>query len=143
MDKMFYNCQSLKYLDISNFKTESLFQAAYMFYGCSELTSIKINFIGGKLSNLQSMFEGCNKLTSIDLSSLEGQKIMSIKRMFNGCNNLQFIDFSNFNTSSVFKAEEVFGNISTLKYNSKKFNAKYILGDYRSNWNLIDVKNAG
>ena len=148
MDKMFYNCKSLKYIDISNFKTNSLNQADYMFYGCSELTSIKINFIGETLYNLQSMFEDCNKLTSIDLSSLVGKKIMKINRMFNGCNNLQFIDFSNFNTTSryVFNYNGTFENISThgtLKYNSKKFNATYISGDYLSNWTLTDVKNSG
>ena len=140
----FTKCKSLKNLDISNFKTTSLKKTEKMFLNCLELTSINLNFIGEKLTNAKNMFMNCSKLTSIDLNSLVGENIESIESMFDSCNNLQFIDFSNFNTSSVKYADKVFENINTngeLKYNSDKFNATFILGNYLSNWNIIDIKN--
>ena len=145
MSQMFYNCKSLKYLDVSNFNTISLFDTNNMFNGCSELTSIKINFIGEKLLVSFYMFKDCNKLTSIDLSSLVGENIKNIDSMFDSCNNLKFIDLSNFNTSSVKEINNTFKNIypnGTLKYNSKKFNTTFILDDYLRNWDFIDVSNS-
>ena len=68
---MFYGCQSLTSLDLSNFNTENVWDMNYMFTNTYKLR--EINF------------------ENIDTSSLEG-----IGALFYGCENLGYINFKNF-----------------------------------------------
>ena len=43
-----------------------------MFYGCQDITEIDLsNFNTSKLTYMYSMFSGCSQLTSIDLSNFD------------------------------------------------------------------------
>ena len=42
MAEMFFGCQALTSLDISNFNTENVTNMAWMFYGCQALTSLDL-----------------------------------------------------------------------------------------------------
>ena len=42
MRSMFYNCNSLKSLDLSNFNTQNVAYMSDMFYNCNSLTSLDL-----------------------------------------------------------------------------------------------------
>ena len=67
---MFYGCQNLVELDLTNWNPMSLQRAPYMFYNCSNLKIIK-NIENWQLPNIKSvrqMFYKCAKL-DVDLSN--------------------------------------------------------------------------
>ena len=67
---MFYGCQNLVELDLTNWNPMSLQRASYMFYNCSNLKIIK-NIENWQLPNIKDvryMFCNCTKL-DVDLSN--------------------------------------------------------------------------
>ena len=40
---MFYECNSLKNIDLSNFNTQNVINMSRMFYGCKSLTNIDLS----------------------------------------------------------------------------------------------------
>ena len=94
MSKMFYGCQSLTSLDLSNFWTSSSMTMEEMFYECSSLTSLDLsNFATNFLYNVNKMFKGCSNLEYLDISNFYGPNINinSIVGIFSGCNKLEYI----------------------------------------------------
>ena len=71
MRGMFYNCKMLKYIDLSEFRTENV-------------------------TDMYSMFGGC-PLEAIDLSSFNACNVTDISFMFSGNKFLKSIDLSKFN----------------------------------------------
>ena len=60
MSKMFYNCKSLKNLNLSNFDTKNVTDMSKMFYGCKSLNNLDLtNFDTKKVTNMKRMFNGC------------------------------------------------------------------------------------
>ena len=50
----------------------NLYNCKEMFYGCQDITEIDLsNFNTSKLTYMYSMFSGCSQLTSIDLSNFD------------------------------------------------------------------------
>ena len=98
-NSMFYECSSLKSLDLSNFNTSKMTAAAYMFQGCSSLKSLNLsNFDTSNIQVANGMFKGCSSLKSLDLSNFNTSKITAaVDTMFKDCNNLTYINLYNFN----------------------------------------------
>ena len=67
---MFYGCQNLVELDLTNWNPMSLQRASYMFYNCSNLKIIKNikNWQLPNIKNVRQMFDKCAKL-DVDLSN--------------------------------------------------------------------------
>lgn len=70
MDRMFQSCTKIKILDLSNFTTNMVVSATYMFDGCTRLENIIIGD-GWNLSNVSSansanMFRNCPELFNYD-----------------------------------------------------------------------------
>ena len=62
MSYMFYGCQSLKELNVSNFKINFVRDLSGMFLWCRSLRNLNIsNFVFHELANLNFMFFGCSK----------------------------------------------------------------------------------
>ena len=60
---MFYNCNSLINLDLSNFNTQDVADMSYMFYWCKSLTNLNLsNFNTQNVINMRFMFFYCNSL---------------------------------------------------------------------------------
>ena len=87
---MFYNCYSIKTLDLSNINTKNV-------------------------TNMEYMFNNCNSLISIDLSNINTENVTNMEFMFCKCNSLKAIDLSNFNTHKVTNMEYMFCDCSSLK----------------------------
>ena len=84
---MFYNCNSLKFLDLQNFVTNSSKIMDYMFYGCSSLLSLNINTFNTSLvTNMINMFKRCTSLISLNLNSFNTPLLSKYENMFDNCN---------------------------------------------------------
>lgn len=71
MDQVFYDCTSLKTLNLSSFDTS-------------------------KIVNLKEMFAGCSSLSSLDLSNFEFELVSNAENMFNSCSKLNYVNIYNF-----------------------------------------------
>ena len=83
---MFYDCNSLSSLDLSNFNTQNVTNMGGMFYNCKSLTSLDLsNFNTQNVKNMDNIFNGCKSLISLDLSNFNTQYLTNMDNMFSGC----------------------------------------------------------
>ena len=72
MSSMFFECSSLKEINLSNFNTNNVNDMSLMFSGCSSLKELNLsNFNTNNVTNMCWMFLGCsdnlkNKIISQD-----------------------------------------------------------------------------
>jgi uncharacterized repeat protein (TIGR02543 family) len=115
MFTMFYNCNSLTKLDISNFDTSNVTDMSSMFYKCQALTELDIsNFDTNNVTDMSSMFHNCKSLTELDLSSFNTSQVTDMSYMFCNCQALTELDLSSFNTSQVAKMNYMFDSCKAL-----------------------------
>ena len=116
MSYMFYNCSSLAALDLSSFDTSQVLYMSSMFKGCSKLSSLDLSsFDTSKVTDMSDMFYGCSSLKSLNVTSFDTCKVTSMLAMFNSCTSLESLDLSSFNASSVTTMMVMFGNCPSLK----------------------------
>ena len=153
---MFFECNSLTNINLSNFNTQDVTNMAYMFNGCSSLTNINTsNFNTQQVTNMEYMFNGCSSLTKLNLSNFKVENVINMSHMFSGCGSLSNINLSNFNTQNVINMESMFNKCSSLvnlnlsnldtqnvKYMNYMFNNCSSLKDINlSNFNTQNVVN--
>jgi len=115
MHEMFYSCDNLTSIDLSNFNTANVTDMGAMFYFCSGLMSLDLsNFNTDKVVSMGSMFENCYRLTSLDVSNFNTANVTNMSRMFLGCSDLTSLDVSGFNTTNVTDMGCMFGGCSGL-----------------------------
>ena len=62
---------------------------SYIFYGCESLSSINLsNFNNKNVTDMSDMFDGCKSLSSINLSNFNTQNVTDMGKMFSGCKSL-------------------------------------------------------
>ena len=84
---MFYECNSLTNLNLSNFNTQNVTNMSYMFEFCNSLTNLNLsNFNTQNVINMGWMFYDCFSLTNLDLSNFNTQNITNMEGMFQSCN---------------------------------------------------------
>ena len=87
---MFYSCQSLKNINLSNWNIlETTF--GNMFYNCINLTDIDVtnwNMTSQSYTEFNNMLGKCRNLVNIDPSKWNVSKSKNFLSMFEGCNNL-------------------------------------------------------
>ena len=102
MGSMFYGCNGLTSLNVSNFDTSKAENMYFMFGGCKNLSAIDLsNFDTGNVTNMSCMFSSCSGLTSLDLSGFNTSNVTNMSGMFGHCTGLVSLDLSNFNTNKV------------------------------------------
>ncbi len=128
MDSMFYGCNNLTSLDLSNFNTTNVTNMSGMFYGCNNLTSLDLsNFNTTKVTDMQQMFYNCPSLTSLDLSNFNTTNVTNMQFMFYVCRNLISLNVSNFNTTNVTDMRNMFSGCSSLtSLNLSNFNTSNV-----------------
>ena len=108
------NIKSIKKL--KGLDTSKVTNMAYMFDGCSSLTSLDLsNFNTSNVTSMYSMFQNCSSLTSLDLSNFNTSNVTSMNSMFYYCSSLTSLDLSNFDTSNVTDMKYMFYGCSSLK----------------------------
>ena len=128
MSDMFYKCNKLSSLDLSNFNTANVTNMYEMFCDCNKLSSLDLsNFNTAKVTNMGNMFENCNKLTSLDLTSFNTAKVEYMWKMFYNCSALTTIYASDkFVTDKVTDGRLMFSGCTNLKgYDSSKTDYTY------------------
>ena len=77
---MFYECNSLANIDLSNFNTQKVTDMSHMFYECSSLKDLNLShFNTQNVTDMTGMFWYCTSLESIDLSNAEN--ISNLKKI--------------------------------------------------------------
>ena len=69
MYDMFYHCDSLTSLDLSNFDTSNVTEMGEMFYYCHNLTTIKGIIDMKSCTKWNYMFYNCPKLTGVKIKN--------------------------------------------------------------------------
>ena len=114
MSWMFFNCESLKSLDLRSFDTRKVTNMSSMF-DCKSLTSLDVSsFNTSNVTNMFGMFGYCYDLTSLDLKSFNTEKVTDMGWMFAGCTSLKSLDLSSFVTSNVTNMDAMFYNCLLL-----------------------------
>lgn len=115
-DRMFSDCVSLTYLDLSKFDTSKSKNLAAMFNNCTLLTRIDglENFDISNAIYIFQMFDGCSSITNLDLSNFDTSNVLDVRSMFSGCSALTKLNLSNFNTSNVTNMQGMFNGCTSL-----------------------------
>ena len=102
MKSMFSNCQSLTSLSISHLNTENVIDMSYMFYNCTSLENLDVNFNTPNLQDIRFMLTDCNSLAELYVPKFNSKNSRKFTDVFNGCYNLKlYIDGSFFNIRSI------------------------------------------
>ena len=79
MESMFAFCNGLVSIDLSSLDTESVENMNNMFLSCMNLEGIKIKYLGRVETSMKNIFFGCDKLKILDLTSLDKNDNFDIK----------------------------------------------------------------
>ena len=130
MHVMFYNCNSLTSLDLSNFNSTNAKSMQNMFLYCGSLTSINMgsNFkVTSECTNMYAMFSNCSSLKTLDLSSFDTRNVTTLQWTFYECSSLTSLNLNGFNTSSVTDMGYTFSGCSSLtSLNLSSFNTNNV-----------------
>ena len=112
---MFFDCTSLKTLDLSSLNTTNVTDMLSLLYGCSSLTSVNLtNLDTSNVTNMSFFFDNDTALTSLDLSNFNTAKVKYMSSMFYNCTGLTTLNLSSFNTSKLTNMNSMFYNCSGL-----------------------------
>ena len=129
---MFYNCNSLKSIDLTNFNPQNIINVNYTFSGCNSLIYLNISqFDAESLKHISSMFSNCNSLIILDLANLNANSISSFLSVFDNCESLRYIDLYNYKGGDIF--ESILTNLNfkyCMKTNEIKNNQDFSLYNY-------------
>lgn len=110
-----FTSKYLRSLDLSNWNTQALSDASYMFKDFSSLQSIDVsNWNTQALSLASCMFYNCSALQSIDVSNWNTQAMTDANYMFFNCSSLQKLDFRKANFNHLSLAAVMFDNCTAL-----------------------------
>ena len=127
MRSMFSNCKSLKNINLSNLNTQKVDDTSWMFDECQSLANIDLSsFNTQNVKNMYGMFKGCKLLTNINLSNFNTRKVENMEYMFKGCRYLTNLNLFNFNTQKVGNLEFMFQGCNIKKENVITNDAKII-----------------
>lgn len=103
--------------------------ASYMFYECSNLTTIDIQNLGtSKTTNMNSMFAMCTNITTLELQNFDTSNVEDMENMLFGCENLETLDISNFITAKVTTMCNMFQNCKKLtELNLESFDTSKVI----------------
>ncbi len=112
----FYQMSNLtSIMTLENLKTSNVILMSYMFYNCSNLTSLDVsNFKTANVVDMCGMFYNCNKLTTLDLSSFNTSKVGSMEQMFWGCGASHIFVSSSWTTAAVTVSDEMFNQCENI-----------------------------
>lgn len=112
---MFFGCSNLTSLDVSHFDTSNVTDMDWMFDRCSSLTNLDVShFDTRKVTNMGSMFAYCNNLTSLDVSHFDTRSVTNMGSMFYECSSLMNLDVSLFDTGKVTDMSYMFHGCNSL-----------------------------
>lgn len=116
MREMFYQCNSLKSLNLSKFNTSKVTDMYYMFGSCRSLQTLDLqNFNTSNVENMAKMFHSCHGLITLNVSSFNTSKVTNMSNMFKVCKQLENLDLSSFDTSKVENMTYMLSNLDNVQ----------------------------
>ena len=110
---MFYNCNEIAEINMTNFDTSLVTDMSEMFSLCHSLNYLNVsNFNTEKVESFTNMFFKCTSITSINLESFTNPSAISLYRMFYGCEKLEYINIKNFEERKNMNLAQMFYNIA-------------------------------
>ena len=85
--------------DFGEIDEEFLYTRAPWYNARKSIVSAEVSVTG--MGNASYMFYGCSNLTSLDFSKFNMKYITNMNGMFYGCSSLKSLDFSSFEVNSV------------------------------------------
>ena len=129
---MFYGCENIKKLNLSNFYTKNIIKMGGMFFGCSSLTDINLtNFNSQNVINMNHMFCKCSSLEKLDLSTFNIRNVKYMMSIFFGCTSLTKLNLFNFDTKNVSNMIWMFYGCVSLKKENIIINDKRIFKEFK------------
>ena len=127
-DYLFYGCESLTNINLTNFNTEKITNMREMFGECNSLTDINLSYFNTEnVINMEGMFNGCYSLLNVNLSNFDTHNVTCMSGMFNECNSLTILNLSNFNTKNVIDMSYMFNGCKSLtEINLLNFNTQHV-----------------
>ena len=123
MSYMFYNCTSIKKLDLTNFNTIQTTHLNNMFATCTNLKEIDLSSFNTKnVINMAHLFNKCSNISNLDLSNFDTTNVTVMLGMFEGTRSLEKLDLNNFNTSKVSRMGDMFRNCGVKELDLSNFN---------------------
>ena len=125
---MFYGCSNITSIDFSSFDTTNVTSMKNMFDKCYNLTDLDLSsFNTENVSNMSYMFSVCTNLKKINVSSFNTKNVTDMRCMFNYCSNLNKLDLTSFDTTNVVKINNMFNECSKLRLVKINNNISYNL----------------
>ena len=123
LTNMFLNCESLKAIDLRNFRMTLLYSLTSAFEGCTNLEEIKFeDYMKSEfILTMDRAFKNCKSLPYINLTALHAKTVENLSEAFSGCESLEALDMPYVNTSKVNDMSFIFKNnknIVNLELNS-------------------------
>ena len=113
---LFYECNALTQLDLSNWDTSNIQYMIATFDGCNNLTELNCStWNTSKVYNMQLAFYNCNSLETIPVRDWNTKSVMYMDKAFGNCTSLVNLDVSKWDTSKVVEMTNTFYNCSSLK----------------------------
>ena len=111
LSELFYDCESIRTLDLFGWKTSNIKNMNRIFSGCFKLESLDVSgWDTSNVDNISHMFWWCENLESLDLSGWDTSKVTDMYRLFSNCKNLTSLDLSGWDTSSIIYIDSMFEN---------------------------------
>ena len=126
--KWFWYCTNLATIEgIENLNTENVTNMHGMFFYCQNLSSLDLtNFNTGNVTNMFNMFSNCQNLSSLDLTSFNTANVTFMDYMFDGCSTLTTIYASEKFVTDQVNGGDMFNECRSLKdYSFSKRDSKY------------------
>ena len=127
MEGMFYECNPLTSLDVTNFNTANVTNMSSMFQSCSIRSSLDLtSFNTANVTDMSSMFK-YSDITSLDLTSFNTANVTDMSSMFEHCRLLKSIFVSDkFVTNQITNGDNMFNDCTNLRgYNDSKIDHNY------------------
>ena len=101
--------------EIANLDTSNMTSFDYMFYGCSQLTELKLeHFNTSNVTSMNYLFQGSGRLKTIELSNWNTSKVKNFNSTFSDCQQLINLDVSNFDMTSATTTASMFSNCGKI-----------------------------
>ena len=112
---MFFYCEYIEYIDVSNWDTSKATNMGYMFAYCRNLKKLDVSkWNTSKVSSFYDMFMSCGKLETLDVSNWDTRNATSFSDMFNWCWSLKELDVSKWVTSNVTSMRGMFSGCNSI-----------------------------
>lgn len=154
MSYLFYGCQQLKYVDVSQWNLSKVVDIQGLFLGATNLCQLDVSrWDTGQVVNMCSVFENMENLTYLDVSQWDVSNVWYTDKLFFKTSQLINLDVAHWNTGKIYTMNYMFAyasnltnlevsqwDVSNVRYMTNLFlGAEKLLGLDISNWNMEKV----